>query len=139
MMKVGTTTTFEAAHRLPNHPGICARLHGHSYRVQIEAEGQLDETGAVIWFESLDDFVAGWISETMDHRFIASPEEDPELLAAVPDHVICETGDPTAENLAAWIGRRCLQLDRPDLKFSVKVWEIHGWGECWAEWDSSER
>tara|TARA_Y100000310_G_C20461358_1_gene705535 strand:- start:307 stop:714 length:408 start_codon:yes stop_codon:yes gene_type:complete len=134
-MKVGTTTTFEAAHRLPHHPGICARLHGHSYRVEIVAEGWCDATGAVIWFETLNEVVGGWIKETLDHRFVASPDEDPALLAAVPDHVICE-GDPTAENLASWIGRTAVRLLGDQFLWSVRIYEIHGWGECWAEWKS---
>tara|TARA_Y100000310_G_scaffold64753_2_gene60284 strand:+ start:1860 stop:2201 length:342 start_codon:yes stop_codon:yes gene_type:complete len=113
-------------------------LHGHSYKVEVEAEGPCDETGAVIWFETLDELVGGWIEQHLDHRFIASPDEDPALLAAVPDHVICD-GDPTAENLAAWIGRVAVSsLNAPHLtSLTVKVYEIHGWGTCWATWTMS--
>ena len=36
--------TFEAAHRLPNAPPghKCARLHGHSFRVELLCEGEID-------------------------------------------------------------------------------------------------
>ena len=30
-MRVRRRFGFEAAHRLPNHPGKCRELHGHSY------------------------------------------------------------------------------------------------------------
>jgi len=136
-MKIGTTTTFEAAHRLPKHPGMCARLHGHSYKVEVEVDGPREATGTVVWFETVDELVGGWIRERLDHRFIASPEEDPALLAAVPGHVICKTGEPTAENLAAWIGLEARRLisetTTAPLAFCVRVYEIHGWGACWAE------
>ena len=36
--------TFEAAHRLPRLPAEhkCSRLHGHSYRVAITVEGEVN-------------------------------------------------------------------------------------------------
>lgn len=39
------TFTFEAAHRLPRLPEThkCYRLHGHSFRVDVAVEGEVDE------------------------------------------------------------------------------------------------
>ena len=45
--------TFEAAHRLPNVPEghKCARLHGHSFNVEIHVSGPVgDDTGWVMDF-----------------------------------------------------------------------------------------
>ena len=43
-MKITQAFRFEAAHRLPRvketHP--CHRLHGHSYRVELQLEGAVD-------------------------------------------------------------------------------------------------
>ncbi len=36
MISVRKEIRFEAAHRLENHPGACANLHGHSYRLIVE-------------------------------------------------------------------------------------------------------
>ena len=43
-MELYTDFRFEAAHRLPKVPEghKCARLHGHSYRVRITIEGDVD-------------------------------------------------------------------------------------------------
>ena len=30
---------FEASHQLPNHDGKCAKLHGHSWEVTIQVDG----------------------------------------------------------------------------------------------------
>ena len=45
-MEIYREFTFEAAHRLPQVPAghKCARLHGHSYRVEIHLRGDVDET-----------------------------------------------------------------------------------------------
>jgi 6-pyruvoyltetrahydropterin/6-carboxytetrahydropterin synthase len=43
-MEIFREFAFEAAHRLPNVPEghKCARLHGHSFRVQVHVEGPVD-------------------------------------------------------------------------------------------------
>jgi 6-pyruvoyltetrahydropterin/6-carboxytetrahydropterin synthase len=81
---------FEAAHRLPRVPEghKCARLHGHSFRVELAVEGQVDpETGWLIDFAVLHDLWAP-IHERLDHRYL---NEVPGL------------ENPTSEVLARWI------------------------------------
>ena len=137
MITAGVVIPFSAAHRLPKHPGMCARVHGHNYRVEIEVGGNADETGAVIWFETIDEKVGGWIRDTLDHRLIVSPDEDQALLDSDPHHVVCPHGDPTAENFALWIGEKATELLAPHVVMRVRSYEIHGFGECWAEWRPS--
>ena len=47
--------TFESAHRLPHVPAghKCARLHGHSYRVQVHVSGPVGEQSGWIMDLSL--------------------------------------------------------------------------------------
>ena len=48
--------TFEAAHRLPNVPDghKCARLHGHSYRIEVRVGGEVGEqSGWVVDFADI--------------------------------------------------------------------------------------
>ena len=35
---------FEAAHNLYNYQGDCSRLHGHSYKLSVTVEGNIDKT-----------------------------------------------------------------------------------------------
>jgi 6-pyruvoyltetrahydropterin/6-carboxytetrahydropterin synthase len=45
---------FSAAHCLPEHPGRCAQLHGHSYRALITVAGdQLNAQGMLLDFADL--------------------------------------------------------------------------------------
>ncbi len=85
---------FEAAHQLRNLPAEhkCARLHGHSFKVEVHVRGPIDDhTGWVIDFA---DITAAWepIGALLDHRYL---NEIPGL----------ETS-PTSENLAIWIWER---------------------------------
>jgi 6-pyruvoyltetrahydropterin/6-carboxytetrahydropterin synthase len=63
---------FEAAHRLPRVPAghKCARLHGHSFRVELAIEGAVNpETG---WFMDFGDLYRIWepIHEVLDHHYL---------------------------------------------------------------------
>lgn len=68
---------FHAAHVLPWHPGKCAHIHGHSYLVEVEVEGELDERGVVIDFDDLSALVWTRILEPLDHSFLNDHLDNP--------------------------------------------------------------
>ncbi|MCU1351086.1 MAG: 6-carboxytetrahydropterin synthase [Acidimicrobiales bacterium] len=100
-MEVFKELQFEAAHRLPNVPEghKCARLHGHSFRVEVHVEGPVGaESGWVMDFADLATAFAP-IHDQLDHRYL---NEVPGL------------ENPTSEVLARWIWDR-LQPTLPGL------------------------
>lgn len=85
--------TFEAAHRLPFVPEDhkCARLHGHSFRVEIHVSGEVDAR-------------TGWIMDFADIKSAFKP-----LYNRLDHHYLNEVEgleNPTSENLARWIWDR---------------------------------
>jgi 6-pyruvoyltetrahydropterin/6-carboxytetrahydropterin synthase len=81
---------IEAAHRLPNVPSghKCARLHGHSFRVEVHVGGQLGaESGWVMDFADVKAAFAP-VFERLDHRYL---------------NEIAGLENPTSERLATWI------------------------------------
>jgi 6-pyruvoyltetrahydropterin/6-carboxytetrahydropterin synthase len=109
--------TFEAAHLLPKAPEghKCRRLHGHSFRVEIAVEGEVDpETG---WFIDYG-VIAGLVDPIkvqLDHYYL---NEVPGLTNA------------TSENLARWIWDR-LKTALPSL---IKI-TIHETCEARCEYE----
>ena len=92
-MDVFSEFTFEAAHRLPNVPDghKCARLHGHSYRVAVHVEADVDRvTGMVIDFADLRR-AFGPVRDVLDHYYLND---------------IAGLENPTSENIASWIWER---------------------------------
>ena len=89
-MELFKTFQIEAAHRLPNVPADhkCARLHGHSFRIEVHVRGPVDPH--LGWVQDFADIKRAFapLMERLDHR----------CLNDVPG-----LENPTSENLAIWI------------------------------------
>jgi 6-pyruvoyltetrahydropterin/6-carboxytetrahydropterin synthase len=96
--------TFQAAHILPWHSGKCARLHGHSYRLEVSITGPLDGNGVVLDFNDLRDLVERQIIGPLDHTMLNDYFDN-----------------PTVELVAAWV----LETLRKELAIvsGVRLWE----------------
>jgi 6-pyruvoyltetrahydropterin/6-carboxytetrahydropterin synthase len=89
-MRVRRGFDFEAAHVLPRHPGKCRNLHGHSYRLIVTLERDVDrETGFTIDFSELKRIVRAEVIDRLDHGSLNDVMEN-----------------PTAEHIAEWIWNR---------------------------------
>ncbi|GAB4452800.1 MAG: 6-carboxytetrahydropterin synthase QueD [Armatimonadaceae bacterium] len=89
-MEIFKVFTFEAAHRLPNVPEghKCARLHGHSFRVEVHVRGPVGET-------------SGWVMDFADIKEAFQP-----ILNRLDHYYLNEIDgleNPTSENIARWI------------------------------------
>jgi len=95
---------IEAAHRLPKVPAghPCARLHGHSFRVEVHVSGDVDPT-------------SGWVMDFAELKTAFAPvfaQLDHNYLNDVPG-----LDNPTSERLAVWIWERL----KPGLPVLSKV------------------
>nr|VFK24578.1 MAG: 6-pyruvoyltetrahydropterin/6-carboxytetrahydropterin synthase [Candidatus Kentron sp. LPFa] len=83
-------TDFAAAHSLRGYPGACRQLHGHNWKVEVEATTKsLDELGMGIDFQVIKKCVQS-VTHELDHRYLNEiPPFDKE--------------NPTAENIAAYL------------------------------------
>ena len=92
-MEVFKTFGFEAAHRLPHVPEghKCARLHGHSFRVEVHVAGAVGDPSG--WVVDFADLSQAWepIHQLLDHRYL---NDVPGL------------ENPTSEVLAQWLWPR---------------------------------
>ncbi len=107
-MQIRKQFRFEAAHVLPHHPGKCARLHGHSYRLEVALQGALQTDGPargmIVDFDAVSAVVKPLVIERLDHASLN------ELMP-----------NPTAEHIALWIWE-ILAPEVPQL-VEVVVWE----------------
>ena len=99
---------FEAAHVLPHHDGKCARLHGHSYRLDVAVAGPLrttgPATGMIVDFDVLSRIVREEVIDRLDHF-----------------HLNDIIDNPTSENIIVWCWR-ALAPALPELE-ELTLWE----------------
>jgi 6-pyruvoyltetrahydropterin/6-carboxytetrahydropterin synthase len=99
---------FEAAHFLPEHPGMCRQLHGHSYHVEVEFTGKnLNSAGMLTDF---GDLKAAVKAQLPDHQNLNDVMEGPT----------------TTENIAKWLFDKIALLSLPIS--AITVWETEGNG-----------
>src|SRR5437763_1940476 len=82
--------TFEAGQRLPNVPPghKCAKFHGHSFKVEISVEGEVDPGTGWIYDHAIIGESAKPLMEMLDHSYLNEIEG---------------LENPTIENMAAWL------------------------------------
>jgi 6-pyruvoyltetrahydropterin/6-carboxytetrahydropterin synthase len=103
-MHIFRAFTIEAAHCLPNVPEghKCSRLHGHSFRIELQLTGAVDPH-------------SGWIMDFAEVKAAFQPTYD-----RLDHHYLNEISgleNPTSENLARWIWDQL----KPNLPLLSKV------------------
>ena len=92
-MHIHKTFQIESAHRLPHVPEghKCARVHGHSFRIEVHVEGPLDPK--LGWVMDFADIKTAFqpLFDQLDHRYLNEVEG---------------LENPTSEHLARWIWHR---------------------------------
>lgn len=105
-------TDFAASHSLRDYAGKCQRLHGHNWKVEVEALAyQLDSRGIGIDFKKMK-AITNQVLDKLDHYH----------LNEIPPFT---TINPTAENIAAYIFTEVRKkMDTDEVKLSaITVWE----------------
>jgi len=107
-----TITEFASAHTLRDYPGACSRMHGHNWKVELEAVAtSLDEMGMGVDFKKMKN-AANEVGDQMDHRYLNDLEPFTKI-------------NPTAENIAAYMFQEISsRLNSDTIKVhAVTLWE----------------
>jgi 6-pyruvoyltetrahydropterin/6-carboxytetrahydropterin synthase len=67
-IRIGKEFIWQMSHRLPFHKGACQNIHGHSYSMRVELEGETDSNGMIIDYYDVESIVAPLVAQ-MDHSF----------------------------------------------------------------------
>lgn len=134
-MKISKTFKFEMAHKLfESYTCKCMNLHGHSYKVIVTLEGEVNlESGVVTDFTKLKE-LSSELFEKLDHNCMVCIQDKPTVQAlkalmsneASKRFIVCSK-EPTAENIGLFIFNEiaglCVSAEGVAKLHSVEVFE----------------
>lgn len=131
------------AHALHAYDGLCANIHGHSYRLLVTVRGNVKEengspkNGMVLDFSVLKEIVKPMIIEKYDHSLVLnanSPHRDINFSAF--EKVYFLPYQPTSENLVTDFA---LQI-KEKLPESIELYKVvlSETATSFAEWNTDD-
>ena len=132
-MKVAKEFHWEMGHRLPEHFGLCKNIHGHSYKMIIELEGDLNKQRMVVDFYDLEKIVNPLV-EKLDHAFMVKKDDRPtlEFLEKINSKKVVVDFNSTVENICKYISGEIISAKLPDTISSVMV-RVYETPDAYAE------
>ncbi|MGD8305833.1 MAG: 6-carboxytetrahydropterin synthase [Ignavibacteria bacterium] len=125
-MKIAKEFNWEMGHRLPEHFGPCTNIHGHSYKMIVEFEGELNKEGMVIDFYDVENIVDSIINE-LDHAFMVKNDDKItiDFLNKLNSKKVVVDFVATAENICKFIADKIIKTDLPGNieKIAVRIYE----------------
>ena len=125
-MKIAKEFHWEMGHRLPEHFGLCKNIHGHSYKMIVEFEGELDEQGMVIDYYDVEKIIAPIIDE-LDHAFMVKDDDVIALdfLEKLNSKKIVVSFESTVENICKYISDQIIKSNLPkNIQYiTIRVYE----------------
>ena len=134
---------FEMAHALHGYDGLCANIHGHSYRLWVTIRGDVKKEpahikdGMVMDFTDLKSIVKPTIIKKYDHSLVLnanSPHANLDLSAF--DKVYYLPYQPTSENLVSDFANSITSLLPENVELLKVV--LSETVSSFAEWNSED-
>ena len=121
-MKIAKEFRWEMGHRLPEHFGLCKNIHGHSYKMIVEFEGELDKNQMVIDYYDVEKIVNP-VMEKLDHSFMVTEDDKIvlEFLEKMKSKKVVVNFNSTAENICNYLLAEIKKCSLPSNISSVKV------------------
>lgn len=121
-MKIAKEFRWEMGHRLPEHFGLCKNIHGHSYKMLVEFEGELNKDEMVIDYYDVEKIINP-IIEKLDHSFMVNKNDKVvlEFLEKMSSKKAVVDFQSTAENISSYILNEIKKYKLPPNVHSIKV------------------
>ena len=121
-MKIAKEFRWEMGHRLPDHFRQCKNIHGHSYKMMVELEGEIDSNGMIIDYYILKEIIKP-IVEKLDHSFMVNKNDGVvlEFLEKLNSKKVIVDFDSTVENITRYLIDEIKKADLPSNVKGIKV------------------
>lgn len=124
--KLSTEFTFDAAHFIRDYDGPCGRMHGHTYRVRVEATSHRLQASAYCPHPAM-------VADFRTLRWAKKDALKGGLDHCVLNEVMPDEYETTAEMIAQYIHEKTSKELPAGIKLKVSVSETP---DSWAEYES---
>jgi 6-pyruvoyltetrahydropterin/6-carboxytetrahydropterin synthase len=125
-MKIAKEFRWEMGHRLPDHFGQCKNIHGHSYKMLVEFDGELNKDEMVIDYYDVEKIINPIIAK-LDHAFMVNKDDKIVLgfLEKMNSKKVVVNYQSTAEDICSYLLNEIRQASLPNnvKKIKVRVYE----------------
>ena len=139
---------FEMAHALKNYDGLCAHLHGHSYRLSVTvigkpfAQTEHPKDGMVMDFNDLKKIVHEEIIAPCDHALMLNHNQQEEIPCSDNNAVLWKKTifvdyQPTSENMLTDFAQRITKRLPENVKLHHLI--LHETTNSLAEWWTADQ
>ena len=121
-MKIAKEFRWEMGHRLPEHFGLCKNIHGHSYKMLVEFDGELGKNGMIIDYYDVEKIINPIIKK-LDHAFIVNKDDNTvlEFLKKIDSKKVVVDFKSTAENICLYLLNEIKKTGLPENVNEIKV------------------
>jgi len=121
-MKIAKEFRWEMGHRLPEHFGLCKNIHGHSYKMLVEFDGELGKNGMIIDYYDVEKIIHP-IIENFDHAFMVNKDDKTvlEFLEKMNSKKVVVDFQSTAENICLYLLNEIKKTGLPENVNEIRV------------------
>jgi len=121
-MKIAKEFRWEMGHRLPEHFGQCKNIHGHSYKMLVEFDGELNKDEMIIDYYDVEKIINP-IIEKLDHSFMVNKNDKVvlEFLEKMNSKKVVVNFQSTAENICLYLLNEIKKANFPSNVNEVRV------------------
>ena len=125
---------FDSSHFLAlPYESKCLRIHGHTYNVDVEIWGELNENGMIFDFNRLGNIIKlldhkiliseDWVTSRKD-GYVVVEKNGKQLKLPEDEVVILNKPNVTAEYIAEWFSERIAEKAGENVRMiRVRIWE----------------
>ena len=121
-MKIAKEFRWEMGHRLPEHFSQCKNIHGHSYKMLVEFDGELNKDEMIIDYYDVEKIINP-IVEKLDHSFMVNNNDKVvlEFLEKMNSKKVVVDFQSTAENICLYLLNKIEKASLPENVNEIKV------------------
>lgn len=135
MVRIAKEFSWEMGHRLPSHDGLCRNIHGHSYKMRVELEGEpCQDSAMLIDYYDLK-LIVDEVIAPFDHSFLVEQTDEIVLSFLQQNNfkIVVVPFTSTAENICIFFAHELQERLKSYKNIATATVRIYETADVFAE------